>query len=122
MTRNWVPLVAVVFAATLAYVVGVRLSESAMAVVIGVVFGVAASVPMSLILMVALGRTGTYREPRVPSERQQPTIIVTPPTIPSHRVNPWSSGMPGQIYLPPLDEGDIPTPRRTFHIIGGEED
>ncbi len=122
MTRHWRPLAALAFAATLAYVVGVRLSESAMAVVIGVVFGVAASIPMSLILVFALQRGGTCRESRGSSDRQQPTIIVAPPAIPGHQANPWGGSMLGQMYLPPLDDEDMLTPRRSFRIIGGEED
>ena len=57
MSRHWAPLSAIIFAAVLAYVVGLRLSESAMAVVIGVMFGVAASIPTSIILILALRHT-----------------------------------------------------------------
>ena len=122
MTRHWGPIAAIIFAATLAYVVGVRLSESAMAVVIGVVFGVAASIPMSLILVFALQRGSACRESRGSSDSQQPTIIVAPPAISGYQGNPWGGSMVGQMYLPPFDEEGMPSPRRSFRIIGGEED
>ena len=51
-----------VFVAALAYVIGVRLSETAMAVVIGVIFGVLASVPASLLLIWHITRTTTAGE------------------------------------------------------------
>lgn len=123
MMKNWGPIAAIIFAATLAYVVGVRLSESAMAVVIGVVFGVAASIPMSLILLFALRRADAYREPRTSSGRQQPTIIVAPPPIPGNQVNPWGS-MSGQVYLPPFeDEADGQSARRRrFRVVGDNEE
>ena len=122
MTRHWGPIAAIIFAATLAYVVGVRLSESAMAVVIGVLFGVAASIPMSLVLVFALQRGSACRESRGSSGPQQPTIIVAPPAIPSHQANPWGGNVADQMYLPPLDDGEMSAPRRSFRIIGGEEE
>ena len=122
MTRQWGAIAAIIFAATLAYVVGVRLSESAMAVVIGVLFGVAASIPMSLILVFALQRGSACRESKGSSDPQQPTIIVAPPAISGYQGNPWGGNVAGQMYLPPFDEGGMPAPRRSFRIIGGEED
>ena len=47
----------IIFAATLAFVIGIHLSEPAMAVVIGVMFGVAASIPTSIVLILALRQT-----------------------------------------------------------------
>ncbi len=116
--KGWGPLAGIIFAATLAYVIGIRLSESAMAVVIGVIFGVAASVPASLILILALRNTPARRPADKPTQPQQPTIIVAPP---------MPTQMPGQpgwyaqgAYLPPMYEGDgeeTHTGRR-FRVVG----
>jgi len=123
MTRHWGPVAAIVFAATLAYVVGVRLSESAMAVVIGVIFGVAASIPTSIILAIALRRADGDRPHRAWDEPRPPTIVVTPPGMPTPgHGQPW--GFPPDMYLLPLQGEQDPalSPRRRFRIIGGEED
>ncbi len=117
--RNWGPVAAIIFAATLAYVVGVRLSESAMAVVIGVVFGVAASIPMSLILVFALRRADSPREPRT-ADSERPTIIVAPPAMPPGQPSGWGTG---QMYLPPLyDEPEGETRGRRFRIVGEDDE
>ncbi len=123
MTRHWGPVAAIVFAGVLAYVVGVRLSESAMAVVIGVTFGVAASIPTSLILILALRRADRDRPDRARDDSRPPTIVVTPPGMPTPgHGQPW--GFPPGTYLPPLEGEQDPAlaPRRRFRIIGGEED
>lgn len=121
--KQWSAVAAVVFSVTLAYIVGVRLSESAMAVVVGVIFGVAASIPASLILLFALRRQATSRG--APSEtppQQPPTIIVAPPAPPQVPGYGWP---PPGTYLPPMnDPGDpdvpqVPSPRR-FRIVGDE--
>lgn len=117
--KNWGPLAAVMFAAVLAYIVGVRLSESAMAVVVGVVFGVAASVPTSLILALMLRRADAHHEPASRSESQQPTIIVAPPMPQYPHPQAWMGGA-GQVYLPPLyDEHDSTRESgRRFRVVG----
>ena len=68
----------IIFAATLAFVVGVRLSEPAMAVVIGVMFGVAASIPTSIVLILALRQTHGPRPARheTPPVREGREVIV----------------------------------------------
>ena len=51
-------IIGAVFAVALAVVIGSRMSADAMSVVVGVVCGVVASVPTSLLLIWALGRRG----------------------------------------------------------------
>lgn len=115
MMRNVVPVAFLLFMTTLAYVIGVRLNEVAMAVVIGVIFGVLASVPATLFLLLALRRTSDVRsaEPRRP---ETPTIIVAPPVPNPPTPNPW--GFP--TYLPPLEEADDDTTwsQRRFRVVG----
>ena len=78
MSRHWAPLSAIIFAAVLAYVVGLRLSESAMAVVIGVMFGVVASIPTSIVLILALRQTHGLWPARheTPAVREERGVIV----------------------------------------------
>ena len=74
--KGWEPLAGIVFVAVLAYVIGIRLSESAMAVTLGVIFGVATAIPTS-ILSLAVLRDALERRPR--SERARPVIYVLSP-------------------------------------------
>ncbi len=119
------PVAAIIFAATLAYVVGIRLSESAMAVVIGVMFGVAASIPTSIILILTLRHAQNPRSSSQPQDSisvpQPPTIIVAPPgTHPMMGArNSWQTS---NMYLPPLyDDWEDRHERRRFHIVGEDD-
>ena len=78
-------------AVTLAIVIGQRMSSDAMAVIIGVVFGVAASIPTSL-LIVAATRGRRQETPRL-SPDPRPTIYVMPQhPWPQHEQPPQISG------------------------------
>ncbi len=118
--KNWGAIGAVVFAGVLAYVVGVRLGESAMAVIIGVIFGVAASVPVSIILALMLRRADAERVSPAPPDYHQPMIIVPPPTTPPGSSIPWNAGSPQGFYLPPLSSGEAQEgqTRREFRVVG----
>jgi preprotein translocase subunit SecF len=59
--RRCVLIVCLVFGLTLAAVVGSRMSAEAMAVVVGVVCGVAAGIPTSALLLLAMGRRDRQR-------------------------------------------------------------
>lgn len=125
--RNGIVIIGVVFAATLAYVVGNRLSTEAMAVVVGALCGITASLPLSLALFIAASRnwgrgedtSSSYEEireytPRGYTSPQQPIIVLAPPQ-PMQFQNPTAMN---QLYLPPNapDEGAP----RDFKIIGDE--
>lgn len=73
-------LTILVVAVVLAVVVGQRMSTDAMAVAVGVVFGVAASIPTSLLLVAATRsrRDEGYRVPR-DELRPPPQIVVVQP-------------------------------------------
>lgn len=104
------------FSLTLAIVVGVRLSEQAMAVVVGVVAGVAASIPTSLIITWVATRNALANQPpatpraSAPAEERPPVIFVqAPPAQPAY--DP-------RFLVPPA----APQPRRAFNVLGGEDD
>ena len=102
------------FVIALAVVVGFRMSSEAMAVVVGVIAGVAASIPTSLIVVWLALRAQAAAAPPTPREPQEPRIIIVnaaPPApaaqpllSPPSRMNPYAG---------------VPQPPRQFTVIGG---
>jgi hypothetical protein len=87
------------------------MSSEAMAVVVGVVCGVLASIPMSLLILVVSRRMDrSHYEERYEPRREYPPVVV---------VNPG-----GVQQLPPLSLPTSPAPlptMREFKIIGEDE-
>lgn len=111
---------------TLAIVVGQRMSTDAMAVVVGVVFGVAASIPTSLLIVAATrGRRESIHlpgpDPRPPAIDTRPQIyVVTPPAQASGwQAAPWLQN-DMQPPLPPAGYGQAESSRR-FKVVGEDE-
>jgi hypothetical protein len=110
-------VLSIVFAATLAVVVGKEMSADAMAVVVGVVCGVAAGLPTSLLLLVALTRKDHTRGERMAREGQGsfPPVVV---------VQGGGAGQglpqgPQAGYWPaPMPE---PSRDRQFQVVGGDD-
>ena len=139
--KQLILLVAVAFVVTLGVVVGTRMSSDAIAVLLGVIAGVAASIPCALLLMTVTRRqqtavhepypavsdpvhtryddcrdslySGSYaRHPAPP-----PVIVVTPGT-------PWSStpGADGATLSPYAGYASAqPQGQREFRVMGYEE-
>jgi len=109
-------VLAILFIVILAIVVGQRLSTEAMAVVVGVVCGVATSVPVSLGLLLVLGKLPGLQSNAPPAEpaRQRdmpPVIVVTPGAA--------QPAWPGLNYAaPPAWPLGQPLRERNFRIIG----
>jgi hypothetical protein len=102
-------LVVVVFAVTLAVLVGSRLSDEALAVLAGAVCGVGAAIPTSL-LIVAVSRRrdeGRVRSPTQPGP-YPPVVVVAPPGG-QQRYNNWNA-------LPPSLTAPM---QRNFTVVGG---
>ena len=106
--KKWMVIGSLAFVVTLAVVAGLRLSRDSLAVVMGVIFGVAASIPTSL-FVVALAR-------RSQGGRENPYPYGYPPVI---IVNPGNDKryLPSGYSMPPLIESEP----RQFRIIGTEE-
>jgi hypothetical protein len=111
--------IGLVFAVTLAVVVGKQMSTEAMAVVIGVVCGVAAGIPTSILLVVALTRRERRRAEDADAERQArqgsypPVIVIqggAPQALPP---GPQSGYWPSPVPWQPA--------RRDFHVVGGDD-
>jgi len=112
--REVVVLTLLAFVVAVAIVLGERLSTEAMSVVIGVVCGAAAGMPMSVLMMLALTR-------RRSSERGVEPIALTrqqapyPPVV----VIQGSALAPGT-SMPPYYPGTVEAAPRQFHIVGEE--
>jgi hypothetical protein len=117
-------LIALAFSVTLAVIIGTRLSEQALAVIIGVVAGVAASIPTSLIIIWFATRSAASVSARTASREragsdESPRIVIVqaPPAVPPAIADP-------RYYVPPPapTQDRPPSPqRRTFTIIGGDD-
>ena len=135
MKCRWTALaLGIVFSVSLALIVGLRLSAEAMALVVGVLAGVVASVPASLIVVWFASRGRVTRTPmdipaRAPAE---PRIVFLPP----RQEPPAAAGLLAGLatYGPQSYAGYAPTqappgsyaiqpplPARRFTVIGGAE-
>lgn len=82
-----------VFAAALGVMVGHKLSSEAMAVIVGVVLGVVATLPVSVLLVVVLRKATQRPEPQQQSQQAYPPVVVVG-TVPQlsgpQRPDPWT--------------------------------
>jgi len=110
-------MVMLVFAVTLAVIVGNRLSDEALAVLAGAACGVGAAIPTSL-LIVAVSRRREERrgfgelsravQPSAPQGVYPPVIVVTPPGG-QQRPDAWNA-LPSSLTAPI---------QRHFTVVGG---
>jgi hypothetical protein len=127
--KRLIPLTLLGFGVAMAIVIGQRMSTDAMAVVIGVAVGVAASVPTSLLLVALLrrergGPAPVQREmppdwvsyPQVPGPGQQPNVIVIDPSQ-FAAAGMRSNGIP----LPPPDFQPDGGARR-LRVVGSDDE
>lgn len=107
----------------LAVVVGQRMSSDAMAVVIGVVFGVAASIPTSLLVVAATRRAAAPpARPALhdPPPAPPPQIYIVQPGQTGGQA-PWLEQPTSQsLPFPPAGYPAIQSPRR-FKVVGEDE-
>jgi len=119
MLKRWLGVGSLLFLVTLAVVIGTRMSSEAMAVVIGVMFGVVASIPTGLLIVAVLwrheqrasnGRDGSGRQVR--QESLPPSVVIVSPGNVG-TVNPYRRAA----YLPQPDMQWGQAPRQ-FHVVG----
>jgi hypothetical protein len=137
--KQLIVLLAVAFVITLGVVVGTRMSSDAIAVLVGVIAGVAASIPCALLLLVVTRRRQTAEsEPtsaapgsrwdavpnKTPYERPSvpPVIVVTPGSSVPQQIAPWSttSGLVDGTAFDPYGQAQ-PQGQRQFRVMGYEE-
>ena len=109
----------VVFVGVLAVVIAKQMSAEAMAVVVGVVCGVAAAIPTSLLLLVVLTRNERRRLDAEDRQRRSgqgaypPVVVIqggTPQSLPAGpQAGYWPSPAPG------------PLADRQWQVVGGED-
>jgi hypothetical protein len=116
MLKKWFCVGVVLFLVTLAVVIGLRMSAEAMAVVIGVIFGVAASIPTSLLIVAVLWRREQQsvngRARRVRQDALPPSVVIVSPGN-GGTVSPYR----GPAYLPQPDS-HWGQPPRQFRVVG----
>lgn len=107
--KHYLLLIGLVFAITLALVVGFRLSTEALAVTVGVGLGVAASIPTTVLVIFILLRHQNRVEKQSNQIPQQPPVVVVTSgqNSPPHTYSPSISALP-------------PPTGRTFTIVGEE--
>ena len=117
--RLAVVIVSVVFAIGLAVLIGTRMSADALGVLVGVVCGVLASLPTSLVLIWALVRR-TQRPGVEVGTRQNMGAHNYPPVV---VVNPGPGYGVSGYGLPPSPSQSLPAPvgARSFKVVGDEE-
>jgi hypothetical protein len=106
------------FAITLVVVVGKQMSAEAMAVVVGVVCGVAAGIPTSILLLAVFGRRDRMRMEELERQARQqsyPPVVVVQGGAPQG----LPPGPPQGGYWPSPMPGPIET--RQFHVVGGDD-
>ena len=130
--RQLIILLALGFIVTLGVVVGTRMSSDAIAVLVGVIAGVAASIPCALLLMAVTRRPERNEHERYDSQRYDerrlndwryserldsrraapPVVIVTPGQATPQQL-PYAASFP---YAPTQQQ-----PQRQFRVMGYEE-
>jgi hypothetical protein len=117
--KRLLALLALAFVVTLGVVIGTRLNSEAIAVLMGVGAGVAASIPTALLIMAVTRRRdddeGEYVEPYDEPRRAVPPVIV---------VTPGASAQPQLPYQASYPYQQMPTPgqRRQFRVMGYDEE
>jgi len=111
--RKFIFVMSTIFAVTLAAVVGTRISPDAMAVIIGIVCGVLASIPTSVILVWVLRQKDRNLEMQAGQMRaaHYPPVVV----VNGQGTNGAAMGM-----APPVLTAGAPIGSRDFKVIGQE--
>jgi hypothetical protein len=114
--KKWIVPLMLGFGITIAIVIGERMSTDAMAVVIGVVVGVAASIPTSVLIVAILrrDRRSSPDQPPYPVP-QQPVIVINPADLFGQRSQQQYTPLPPP---PWVEDGGL----RRLRVVGNEDD
>lgn len=117
--KRFLAIAGIGFAIALAVVIGFRISADAMAVIIGIVCGVLASVPTSVILVWVLRQRDRQLEAQMGQYRMggqfPPVVVVNGQGMPGYP-NGYGNGM----GMPMLGGAAAPMGARDFKVIGQE--
>jgi hypothetical protein len=111
-------VIVAVFAVALAIVVGSRLPVDAVAVIVGVVCGVLASIPTSLLVLAVNNRRESRPETASPNSQSYPPVVVVNAPPGANQGAPMWGAMPAANWsaMPPA------AGPRQFRIIGQDSD
>ena len=115
--RGFIALCMIAFFAGLGVMIGNRMSSEAMAVVVGVVCGVLAGIPTSVLMLVAMRARDRRSAQAQPQPHHYPPVIVVNPGGLQQLPSPYQS-------FDAVD-GDwraLGSPRREFRIVGEDDD
>ncbi|MCI0527350.1 MAG: hypothetical protein L0Y56_07885 [Nitrospira sp.] len=114
--KKFLFVVGTVFSAALAIVVGTRMSPDAMAVIIGIICGVLASIPTSVLMVWVLRQRDKQLESQFGQGRfgHYPPVVV----VNGQGTNGYGNGY--NMMPPPLPTTTMPTGPRDFKVIGQE--
>jgi hypothetical protein len=107
--RVLVGLAVMMFAVTLAVIVGSRLSDEALAVLAGAACGVGAAIPTSLLVIAVSRRRDEPRVQQAVSQGPYPPVIVVTPPGGQQRPGGWNA-LPSSLSAPV---------ERHFTVVGG---
>jgi hypothetical protein len=118
--RKAVVLLAIGFTVTLAAIVGTRLSAESLAVIIGVVCGVSAGIPVSLMILTASNRRERLvEEPRY-GQPENSRYGSFPPVVVIQGGGPANAPTLPAFY--PSQQPVYDSTPRQFHLVGEQED
>ncbi len=117
------------FGVTLALLIGQRLSDQAMAVIVGSVIGVAASLPMTAIVLWLTLRTREVTRYSIPVSRSEPApreeapriMVIQPQPYAAPYYPQYQQSAQGAYLNPPSPMAAYPRPAREFKIVGQED-
>ena len=111
-------LALIAFVVTLGVVIGQRMSTDAMAVVVGVVCGVAAGVPTSLLIVFVTGRRWKEGQQAEGVQRAQyPPVVIVNPGQGAGNLGQYGQYNGGAYFSPPAP----PSTPRQFRMAGEDE-
>ncbi len=120
--KQLIILLALAFLIVIGVVIGTRMSSDALAVLVGVIAGVAASIPCALLLMVVTRR----REPEVREPYEEPRRApAAPPVIVVTAGGTGQPQLPASLLgagYPYAYGGQPPGQQRQFRVMGYESD
>lgn len=122
-----VALAVLAFSIALAFLIGQRLSDQAMAVIVGSVIGVAASLPMTAIVLwltlrqrEVVRQSSNYGRSDPPPRDETPRMIIVQPQ--PYAAPQYAPQLPMGYLNPPAPAmASYPRPARDFKIVGQEE-
>ena len=117
------------FSITLALLIGQRLSDQAMAVIVGSVIGVAASMPMTAVVLwlTVRSRDGARyaapfaRSESAPRDEAPRIMLIQPQPYVAPHYPQYQQPAQGAYLNPPSPMAHYPRPAREFKIVGQED-